>query len=83
MFFKLYNSCCYPLVQTFTPIVHVPIAIQYSTCVSQGFAFINYNKREDAARAIQTLNGFGYDNLILNVEWAKPPNYLLLTEKLL
>ena len=38
----------------------------------QGFAFINYYRQEDAAKAITTLNGFGYDHLILNVEWAKP-----------
>jgi len=36
----------------------------------KGFAFINYHKRDDALKAIATLNGFGYDHLILNVEWA-------------
>jgi len=39
---------------------------------SKGFAFVSYVKREDAARAIKSLQGFGYDHLILNVEWAKP-----------
>ena len=39
---------------------------------SQGFAFVNYYRKEDAAKAIATLNGFGYDHLILSVEWAKP-----------
>lgn len=37
----------------------------------QGYAFINYSKREDAAKAILNLSGYGYDHLILNVEWAK------------
>lgn len=37
----------------------------------QGFAFINFQKKEDAARAIAGVSGFGYDHLILNVEWAK------------
>jgi len=37
----------------------------------QGFAFINFHHREDAARAIAGVSGFGYDHLILNVEWAK------------
>jgi len=38
----------------------------------KGFAFVNYFRRDDAAKAIAKLNGFGYDHLILNVEWAKP-----------
>eukprot|EP00920_Eleutheroschizon_duboscqi_P030403 GHVT01073697.1.p2 GENE.GHVT01073697.1~~GHVT01073697.1.p2 ORF type:complete len:195 (-),score=48.81 GHVT01073697.1:869-1453(-) len=41
---------------------------------SKGFAFITYQKREEAAKAIQTLHRHGYDNLLLNVEWAKPSN---------
>ena len=40
-------------------------------CVFQGFAFISYVRRDDAARAIKALQGYGYDHLILNVEWAK------------
>jgi translation initiation factor 3 subunit G len=38
----------------------------------QGFAFVNYYRKEDAAKALATVNGFGYDHLILAVEWAKP-----------
>lgn len=37
----------------------------------QGFAFISFHRREDASRAIAGVSGFGYDHLILNVEWAK------------
>lgn len=40
-------------------------------CFLQGFAFISFHRREDAARAITGVSGFGYDHLILNVEWAK------------
>ena len=38
----------------------------------KGFAFINYYRLDDAKKAIMALNGFGYDHLILNVEWSKP-----------
>nr|CAH0103147.1 unnamed protein product [Daphnia galeata] len=43
-----------------------------NTGQSRGFAFVSYKRREDAERAIKTLNGFGYDHLILTVEWSKP-----------
>ncbi|XP_026191369.1 eukaryotic translation initiation factor 3 subunit G [Cyclospora cayetanensis] len=41
---------------------------------SKGFAFITYANRELAAEAIRKLNRHGYDNLLLNVEWARPNN---------
>jgi len=40
--------------------------------MSSGFAFITYYTREDAQKAIDKLNGRGYDNLILHVDVAKP-----------
>jgi len=42
------------------------------THISKGFAFVTYYNREDAQKAINKLNGHGYDNLILQVQWAKP-----------
>lgn len=33
---------------------------------------LNLTHRDDAERAIRTLDGYGYDNLILHVEWAAP-----------
>ncbi|KAH8741814.1 eukaryotic translation initiation factor [Cryptosporidium ryanae] len=38
---------------------------------TKGFAFITYSRREEAQNAIKKLNRHGYDNLLLNVEWAK------------
>ena len=38
---------------------------------SRGFAFINYVMRDDAQKAIDTMNRYGYDNLILSVEWSE------------
>lgn len=48
------------------------IAIDRSTNQSRGFAFITFTNRQDAQKAINRLNGYGYGNLILRVEWAKP-----------
>jgi len=48
------------------------LAKDMTTFQSKGFAFITYYNREDAQRAIDKLNGHGYDNLIMKVEWAKP-----------
>uniref|UniRef100_A0A7S1FAQ1 Eukaryotic translation initiation factor 3 subunit G n=1 Tax=Noctiluca scintillans TaxID=2966 RepID=A0A7S1FAQ1_NOCSC len=50
----------------------VYLAKHPDTGASKGFAFVTYFSREDAQRAINKLNGHGYDNLILQVMWAKP-----------
>ncbi|XP_066913701.1 eukaryotic translation initiation factor 3 subunit G-like [Clytia hemisphaerica] len=60
------------LFRPFGPIARVYLAKDKITNQSKGFAFVSYVKREDAARAVHSLNGFGYDHLILSVEWAKP-----------
>ena len=38
----------------------------------KGFAFITFSNKDDAERAMERLNGHGYDHLIIKVEWAKP-----------
>jgi len=48
------------------------LARDRQTGESRGFAFVNYSMRRDAETAIENLNGHGYANLILRVEWAKP-----------
>ncbi|CAG2229901.1 eukaryotic translation initiation factor 3 subunit G-like [Mytilus edulis] len=60
------------LFRPFGPIQRIYLAKDKNTGQSKGFAFINFHRREDAARAIAGVSGFGYDHLILNVEWAKP-----------
>mmetsp|Transcript_12118 Transcript_12118/g.23407 ORF Transcript_12118/g.23407 Transcript_12118/m.23407 type:complete len:298 (-) Transcript_12118:628-1521(-) len=37
---------------------------------SKGFAFVTFYSKEDAEKAIARLNRHGYDNMILQVEWA-------------
>jgi len=60
------------LFRPFGDISRIFLAKDKNTGQSKGFAFINFKRREDAAKAIQVLNGYGYDHLILSVEWAKP-----------
>ncbi|XP_027344499.1 eukaryotic translation initiation factor 3 subunit G-like [Abrus precatorius] len=60
------------LFRPFGPVSRVYVAIDQKTGMSRGFGFVNFVNREDAQRAINKLNGYGYDNLILRVEWATP-----------
>ncbi|KAG2423254.1 hypothetical protein HYH02_015355 [Chlamydomonas schloesseri] len=60
------------LFRPFGPVSRIFLAVDKNTGENRGFAFVNYVHRDDAERAIRNLNGFGYDNLILRVEWAQP-----------
>ncbi|CAI9117400.1 OLC1v1018792C1 [Oldenlandia corymbosa var. corymbosa] len=60
------------LFRPFGPVSRVYVAVDQKTGYSRGFGFVNFVSREDAERAISKLNGYGYDNLILRVEWAAP-----------
>ncbi|EES14457.1 hypothetical protein BDA96_07G023600 [Sorghum bicolor] len=63
------------LFRAFGPVSRVYVAVDQKTGSSRGFGFVNFVHREDAEKAISKLNGYGYDNLILRVEWATPrPN---------
>jgi len=60
------------LCNPFGKIDRIFLAKDRTTGVCKGFAFVTYQNRETAARALRALNGYGYDHLILNVEWSKP-----------
>lgn len=60
------------LCTTFGPVTRTYVATDQSTGICRGFGFVNFLNREDAHKAIKVLNGYGYDNLILHVEWAAP-----------
>ena len=59
------------LFRPWGPISRIYLAKDKETGKSKGFAFINYVRREVGEKAIVNLSGYGYDHLILNVEWAK------------
>lgn len=60
------------LVKKVGPHQKMYLARDRVTGLCKGFAYVTFKLRKDAARAIQLLNGHGYDHLILNVEWSKP-----------
>jgi len=62
------------LFRKFGPISRIYLAKDKISGLSKGFAFVNFVYREDAAKAIEKLSGYGYDHLILHLEWAKPSN---------
>lgn len=56
----------------FGRISRVYVAKDKETLQSRGFAFVSFTQRDDAARAMDKLQGYGYDHLILKLEWARP-----------
>ncbi|KAJ2325238.1 translation initiation factor eIF3 subunit g, partial [Coemansia sp. RSA 2673] len=60
------NQLCRP----FGPLARVFVATDRSTGYCKGFAFVSYSDHDSAEKALAKLNGHGFDNLILNAEWA-------------
>lgn len=56
----------------FGSLQRVYLAKHKVTQESRGFAFVSFMSRRDAERAMEALQGYGYDNLILRLEWAAP-----------
>ncbi|KAJ8687990.1 hypothetical protein QAD02_023785 [Eretmocerus hayati] len=61
------------LVKPFGAIQKLYLAKEKNSNLCKGFAYVHFKTRFEAARAIKGLNGYGYDHLILNVDWSKPP----------
>ncbi|KAJ1956509.1 translation initiation factor eIF3 subunit g [Linderina pennispora] len=60
------NQLCRP----FGAIARVFMAKDRETGYCKGYAFVSYYDHDAAERAIAKLHGYGFDNLILNAEWA-------------
>eukprot|EP00751_Fragilariopsis_kerguelensis_P026714 CAMPEP_0170862388 /NCGR_PEP_ID=MMETSP0734-20130129/18945_1 /TAXON_ID=186038 /ORGANISM="Fragilariopsis kerguelensis, Strain L26-C5" /LENGTH=328 /DNA_ID=CAMNT_0011236981 /DNA_START=91 /DNA_END=1077 /DNA_ORIENTATION=- len=60
------------LFKPFGRISRVYLAKDKETLQSRGFAFVSFVNKDDAAKAMEKLQGFGYDHLILKLEWARP-----------
>lgn len=61
------------LVKPFGYVLKQYLAKDRNTNLCKGFAYVHFKYREEAAKAINHLNGYGYDHLILSVDWSKPP----------
>ena len=60
------------LFSPFGRISRVYLAKDRETMQSRGFAFISFVHHDHAKLAMEKLQGFGYDHLILKLEWARP-----------
>lgn len=60
------------LCKVFGPIRRIFLSRDRETGESKGFAFVAFVNVSDAAKCIERLDGYGYDHLILSVEWSKP-----------
>jgi RNA recognition motif-containing protein len=59
------------LFKPFGKTLRIFLAKDKSKQISRGFAFVTFMNKEDAQRAIWGVNDYGYNHLILKVEWAK------------
>ncbi|KAG5550286.1 hypothetical protein RHGRI_015298 [Rhododendron griersonianum] len=60
------------LCRPFGQVLRAHVPKDYATGLGRGYGYVNFLRREDAERAINKLDGYGYDNLILRVEWSAP-----------
>ncbi|KAL4704392.1 hypothetical protein ACJJTC_017626 [Scirpophaga incertulas] len=62
----------YAMFITIGPIESCRVMKDFKTGYSYGFGFVNFTREEDAARAIETFNGYQLRNKRLKVSYARP-----------
>jgi len=60
------------LFGVFGRVARVYVGRDRETGIGKGFAFVSFEDRSVAQKAMEKLNGRGYDNLILSVQWSQP-----------
>ncbi|KAF9220851.1 translation initiation factor 3, RNA-binding subunit [Gyrodon lividus] len=60
------------LFGAFGRVARVYVGRDRETGIGKGFAFVSFEDKAIAQRAMDKLNGKGYDNLILSVQWSQP-----------
>ncbi|KAF8737101.1 hypothetical protein AX14_013460 [Amanita brunnescens Koide BX004] len=56
----------------FGRVARVYVGRDRETGAGKGFAFVSFEERASAEKAQEKVNGKGYDNLILSVQWSQP-----------
>ncbi|KAF8622983.1 hypothetical protein AX15_006581 [Amanita polypyramis BW_CC] len=56
----------------FGRVARVYVGRDRETGAGKGFAFVSFEDRANAEKALEKVNGKGYDNLILSVQWSQP-----------
>jgi RNA recognition motif-containing protein len=59
------------LFGNFGRVARVYVGRDRETGIGKGFAFVSFEDRTVAQRAMEKVHGRGYDNLILNVQWSR------------
>jgi len=60
------------LFGVFGKVARVYVGRDRETGAGKGFAFVSFDDKATAQKAIDKVNGRGYDNLILSVQWSQP-----------
>jgi len=60
------------LFGTFGRVARVYVGRDRETGAGKGFAFVSFEDKANAQKAMEKTHGRGYDNLILNVQWSQP-----------
>ena len=55
----------------FGRVARVYVGRDRDTGAGKGFAFVSFEERAVAQKAMEKVNGKGYDNLILSVQWSR------------
>jgi len=59
------------LFSRFGKVFRVYIGRDRETGAGKGYAFVSFENRANAEKAMQKVHGMGYDNLILNCQWSR------------
>lgn len=62
------------LFKRFGYVQRIFLAKDKETGQSRGFAYVTYNRRDEAQAALNALDGYGYAHLILKVEFSEKSN---------